>query len=174
MSIVRNPNMIKGTHSQESSYFYLGYTFSFHLLDNIHLVGDGFRSYAPHKCPTINTSGCPNADFSPESVRFASSSLSNTLSQSLPQIFNTQPHPLIHLFLPLKNPWLVCHPKMALLSKECNILVPYSLHLPCVLQSWLHLEVRCTFVPILSGFSLSWCLSCRLLVEIDHSLSRDH
>ena len=46
------------------------------------LDGEGFRPYAPNKWPTTKIFGYPNADFSPKNVKFASSSLCSTFSQS--------------------------------------------------------------------------------------------
>ena len=57
------------------------------------LAGDGFRPYGSHRCLTTMISDCPKADFSPEKVSLASSSLRNTLSQSSMCVATNRRHP---------------------------------------------------------------------------------
>ena len=69
--------------SQESSYFCLGYTFFLYLFDNIHFGWRRFPTICSTQMSYHQYFWLPKCDFSPESVRFASSSFCNTFSQSL-------------------------------------------------------------------------------------------
>ena len=75
MSVVRNPDMIKCACSKEPSNLRLVFAFFFHVLDRVYLDGEGFQPYAPHQVTYHQDTGCPNAVFSPENVKFASSRL---------------------------------------------------------------------------------------------------